>query len=49
VTASDSSIPALGEVIYYQAGHSPLATGGVAPLGRDTDGTLRPLPPVTCP
>ena len=35
--------------IYYQAGHSPLAPLGKAALGRESDGTLRPLPPLLCP
>ncbi|MEE8523654.1 MAG: hypothetical protein V3T72_06955, partial [Thermoanaerobaculia bacterium] len=44
----DGAVPALGNAFYYMVGHSPLATGGLAPLGRWIDGTIR-ISPVTCP
>jgi len=48
VTRTDAVNPALGKATYYLAGHSPLAAGGQAALGRRSNGALRSLPPV-CP
>jgi len=48
VSATDAVAPALGRVTYYLAGHSPLAAGGQAALGRRSNAALRALPPV-CP
>jgi hypothetical protein len=48
ITRPDAVTPALGTVRYYLAGHSPLAAGGQAALGRRSNGALRTLAPV-CP
>jgi hypothetical protein len=48
---ADAVTPALGKATLYLAGHSPIAVGGQAALGRRWDGTqalLRALPAV-CP
>jgi len=45
---TDAVTPALGTARYFLAGHSPLAAGGQAALGRRSNGALRTLPPV-CP
>ena len=48
ITRPDAVTPALGTARYYLAGHSPLAVGGQAALGRRSNGNLRALAPV-CP
>ena len=48
VSSTDNVSPAVGQVRYFLAGHSPLAAGGQAALGRRSNGALRALPPV-CP
>jgi hypothetical protein len=48
LTRTDAVTPAIGTSRYYLVGHSPLAAGGQAALGRRSNGTLRPLAPV-CP
>jgi hypothetical protein len=48
ISRTDAVTPALGTARYYLAGHSPLAAGGQAALGRRSNATLRPLAPV-CP
>ena len=48
VSRTDAVTPALGAARYFLAGHSPLAVGGQAALGRRSNGALRTLPPV-CP
>jgi hypothetical protein len=48
VSRTDGVAPALGKATYYLVGHNPLAAGGVAALGRRSNGALRTLPPV-CP
>ncbi|HET8945757.1 MAG TPA: hypothetical protein VFQ07_02140, partial [Candidatus Polarisedimenticolia bacterium] len=48
ISRTDAVNPAVGTVRYYLVGHSPLAVGGQAALGRRSSGALRPLAPV-CP
>ena len=45
---TDNVALALGQARYFLVGHSPLAAGGQAALGRRSNGALRALPPV-CP
>jgi hypothetical protein len=48
ISRTDTVNPAVGTAKYFLAGHSPLAAGGQAALGRRSNGALRAIPPV-CP
>ncbi|HYV20824.1 MAG TPA: thrombospondin type 3 repeat-containing protein [Verrucomicrobiae bacterium] len=48
ISRTDAVTPAAGTARYFLVGHSPLAVGGQAALGRRSNGALRALAPV-CP
>jgi len=48
VSVLDAAAPVTGQMYYYLAGHSAVASGAKDALGRKSDGTIR-IAPVTCP
>src|SRR5207245_6339115 len=47
VSVLDAAPPAAGQMYYYLAGHSAIASGAKDALGRKSDGTIR-IAPLTC-